>query len=72
MSTKKQSERFNCLEFKEQVQSEIYEQTKGMTRSRLSRYFEKQTASGPFAALWNQIPERSGRSTTASSKRAIS
>lgn len=70
MSAKNPSERFDCLEFKDKVQSDIYERTKGMTRARLSRYFEKRAESGPYAKLWNQISVRSSRSKVSASRRA--
>ena len=70
MTMKSQDERFNCLDFKESVQSEIYEQTKGMTRDRLSQYFEKRVESGPFAELWNQIQTRSAQSRQTATRQA--
>ena len=71
MKTKNQTERFNCLDFKEKAQSAIYDQTKGMTRVRLSRYFEKRVESGPFAELWERIPMRSTLSKQSSSRRIL-
>jgi hypothetical protein len=67
MSTK--NDRFSCLDFKEKAQAEIYEQTKGMTRARLGRYFETRVESGPFAELWKRIPTRSARSKPSSPRR---
>jgi len=70
MTNKNESERFTCLDFKDTVQSEIYEQTKGMTRARLRQYFEKRVESGPFADLWKRIPSRSTQSRPSPSRRA--
>jgi hypothetical protein len=62
MKTNNEGEGFSCLDFKDTVQSEIYEQTKGMTRARLKQYFENRFESGPFADLWKRIPSRSAQS----------
>ena len=70
MTTKNENARFSCLDFKDKVQSEICEQTKGMTRARLNQYFEKRIEGGPFADLWKQIATRSSRSRHSSSRRA--
>jgi len=70
MRTKNPNEPFDCLDFKENVQAEIYEQTKGMTRARSKRFFEKRVESGPFADLWKQIPTRSASSRQSASRRA--
>jgi hypothetical protein len=52
---------FDCLAFKDKVQSEIYEETKDMTWDELKAYFRKGVESGPFADLWNRIPDRYAR-----------
>lgn len=70
MTTKNKNVPFKCLDFKDEVQSEIYAQTKGMTRARLNRYFEKRVESGPFADLWSQIPSGAADSKQPSSRKA--
>lgn len=58
MRDTKRKKSFDCLAYKERVQAEIYEETKGMSYAQLREYFEKRVASGPFADLWTRIPSR--------------
>jgi len=59
MSAKRPNKRFDCLAFKDRVQTEIYEETKYLSRAELRAYFRRRVETGPFAGLWKSI--RKGR-----------
>ena len=70
MRKRKQGTGFDCLAYKDRIQAEIHEDTKGMSYAQLREYFSKRVASGPFAELWKRIPTRFGRQSQRSSRRA--
>ncbi len=55
MTTTKKSKAFDCLAFKDQVQSEIYEETKDMSHEEEIAYFREAVQKGPFAELWRKL-----------------
>ena len=46
---------FDVLAWKDRVQSEIYEETKHMTREEWLEYLKRSVETGPFADLWKRI-----------------
>ena len=46
---------FDCLAFKDKVQSEIYEETKAMSRDQKMAYFRGHAENGPFAKVWKNV-----------------
>jgi hypothetical protein len=49
---------FDCLAFKDQVQVEIFEETKHFSREELKQFFRRRAAQGPLGDLWKKIPAR--------------
>lgn len=49
------SKSFDCIAFKRQAQSEIYEQIKDMTAEQEIAYFRKAAQTGPFGRLWRKL-----------------
>ena len=43
---------FDCIAFKRQVQSEIYEETRGMSTEEFLEYLRREVEEGPFADWW--------------------
>ena len=60
---------FRCLEYKWQVQEQIYEEIKDMTPEEEIAYFRRAAETGPLAELWKRIGARqdSGASPNQSS-----
>jgi hypothetical protein len=56
---------FDCLAYKDMVQSEIYEETKDMSGEELIDYFRKSVETGPFAEFWKKIPDRNPKARRA-------
>ncbi|GEM_PF-705411 len=56
MSRKKNNDGFDCVEFKRQAQSKIYEETKGMSTHEQIAYFHKRAASGSIGRWWKTLP----------------
>jgi len=42
---------FDCVEMKQRIQEEIYEETKGMCREEYLAFIRKQVDEGPFGKL---------------------
>ena len=55
MTKKVMKKSFDALEYKRQVQEEIYEETKDMTAPELIAYFRDRAISGPFAELREKL-----------------
>jgi len=66
MTTQADEKDFDCLASKDRVQTEIYEQTKGLPRAELREYFHKRVKRGPFADFWKGVRSRQARRTCAS------
>jgi hypothetical protein len=45
---------FDCLKMKEEIQSDVYEQTKNMTSYEFRTYMDKSMANN---TLWNRLAE---------------
>ena len=59
MSQKTPNEdQFDCIAFKERVQSRIYEEIKDLSHDEEIAYFRRRVEKGPFAELWRRIPSR--------------
>jgi hypothetical protein len=59
MAGKTKSEKtFDCIQYKRQVQSEIYEQVRGMSREQEIAYFQQQADSGALGPWWKRIKAR--------------
>lgn len=48
MRTKKTEKNFDCIKFKRQVQTKIYEEIKNMTVKEQIAYFQEQVELGPL------------------------
>lgn len=55
MPTKTKKTRFDTIAFKRKVQSEIREETKGMTAEQKIEYFRRSAQTGPLAHVWKRI-----------------
>ncbi len=54
MQTRK-TKTFDCLAFKDRVQQEIYEATKGMSREEVRQYLHDRVTTGPFAEFYARL-----------------
>lgn len=61
MNTKPNDQDFNCLAFKDRVQSEIYEETKDLSRPQLKKYLRRRVETGPFGEFWKGLYARGYR-----------
>jgi hypothetical protein len=59
MKRRKPGKGFDCIEFKRNVQAEIYEEIKGLPPEEEIEYFRRQVAAGPFGKLWKALEDRS-------------
>jgi hypothetical protein len=59
MKRRKPGKSFDCVEFKRQAQTEIYEEIKGLTPEEEIDYFRREVAAGPFGKLWKSLQVRS-------------
>jgi hypothetical protein len=48
----KNPKKFDCIAFKRQVQSEMYEETRGMNTEEYLEYLRRRVEEGPFAEWW--------------------
>ena len=56
MSPKTSNEgEFDCMAFKREVQSKIYEEIKDLSADEELAYFRRRVEAGPFAKLWRSI-----------------
>ena len=59
MAGKTKSEKtFDCIQHKREVQSEIYEQIKGMTHEQEIAYFQHQADTGALGPWWKSVKAR--------------
>ena len=47
--------KFDCVKMKKEIQSQIYEEMKGMSEEEKSEYFKKAKMSGPLTKFWKSI-----------------
>jgi hypothetical protein len=53
--SKKTMRKFDCVEFKRRVQSEIYEETKHMSPQEQIAYFRDRAESGSLGSWWESL-----------------
>ena len=52
--------RFDCIEFKERAQAQIYEEIKDLTPEQQIEYFNRRAENGPLADWWKRIMRGGG------------
>jgi len=62
MSHRKAEKAFDCLEYKDRVQREIYEEIRGLTHEEQIAYFNRSAETGPLSAWWKRLRAHSARS----------
>lgn len=55
MTQMKAKKKFDCVEYKNKVQAEIYEETKGLTPRQQIEYFNQHAENGNMADWWKKI-----------------
>lgn len=50
--------KFDCLAYKDEAQTRIFEETKDMTREQFQDFLRQRVEQGPFAEFWKSIPKR--------------
>ena len=55
MSPTRAERSFDCLEFKDRVQEEIYEEIRDLTHEEEIDYFERSARTGPLADWWKKV-----------------
>lgn len=58
MKTTEVKKEFDCVEFKRQAQSRIYERIRGLSPEEEIEYFRKAAAEGPLGQWWKSIRGR--------------
>jgi hypothetical protein len=61
VTTVKTEKEFDCIAFKDRVQSEIYQDIKDMSISEQVQYYRDAVANGPFAEHWKKLSEETER-----------
>lgn len=67
MSQTKTNKPFDCVDFKHEAQSRLYEATRGMTPAQRSQHVRRMIETGPLAGFWEKLnaqarfAEKSGR-----------
>ncbi len=51
--------KFDCVTYKRRVQSEIYEEIKGLSPQEEIEYFRKSAQAGPLGQWWKAVKRRS-------------
>jgi hypothetical protein len=46
---------FDCLTYKRRVQSEIYDEIKGLSRQEERAYFQRRAEQGPLGQWWKRV-----------------
>jgi len=59
MSKKKAKEEFDCVAFKREAQSKVYEETKRLSLKEQVAYFRKRASSSPLGKWWKRLPSAS-------------
>jgi hypothetical protein len=54
----KSEKTFDCIQYKRKVQSEIYDEIKGMTHAEEIAYFQRQADSGALGQWWKRVKAR--------------
>lgn len=57
----KTDKEFDCVEFKNEAQLEIYEQIKGLSPEAQIRYYRDRAASGVLGDWWKRVREQTAR-----------
>jgi hypothetical protein len=61
MTTKRKNKTFDCISYKHEVQSKIYEETRNMTPEEQIEYFRRRAEEGSLGSWWRKVQEqRSG------------
>jgi len=60
MKTTDVKKEFDCVEFKRQAQSRIYERIKGLSPQEEIEYFRQAADEGPLGQWWKSIRARAG------------
>lgn len=55
MKTSQRSKTFDCIEYKRQVQEEIYNDIKDLTPEEQLAYIRRRAESGPLAGWWQDL-----------------
>jgi hypothetical protein len=59
MRKNKGKREFDCIAFKRQAQSKVYEETKNLTLEDQVAYFRKRANSGSLGKWWKRLPSAS-------------
>ncbi|HUT34681.1 MAG TPA: hypothetical protein VNE39_14425 [Planctomycetota bacterium] len=68
MSHLRAEKAFDCLEYKDRVQREIYEEIRGLTHEEQIAYFNRSAERGPVAKWWRAIRRTSPPAPTAAAQ----
>ena len=52
---------FDCIEMKNKIQEQVYEEIKNLTSEEEIAYYKKSVETGPFSEKWKAIQERQAR-----------
>jgi hypothetical protein len=52
---------FDCLEFKDRAQEEIYQEIRGLTHREQIEYYDRSTRTGPLAHWWEKVRRASAK-----------
>jgi len=55
MAVKSKRKTFDCIEFKRQVQEEVFKEIEGKNHAEQIRYYKERAASGPLKDWWKSI-----------------
>jgi len=55
MSRRKAEKTFDCLEYKDRVQQEIYKEIRGLSPEEQIAYYNRSAEKGPIAKWWRVI-----------------
>ena len=56
---------FDCIEYKQRVQEEIYEEIKDLSPAQQLEYFHRASLEGPLAGWWKKVRENTARMKSA-------
>ena len=68
MSRRKAEKAFDCLEYKDRVQREIYDEIRGLTHEEQIAYYNRSAEKGPMAKWWRAIRRASPSASTAAAR----
>ncbi len=61
MINKQATRTFDCIAYKDRVQAEMHEETKGMSWDEFRGYLRQRIEQGPFAEFWSELMQRQSR-----------